>query len=100
MHLFTPKSQTTHQRTLSKTRDIKKSPEKVRSGGSLKANPPYGFIEFFVLIILLSWIGNAHSKDQIVNLDEAALLKLFDAKDLVSIASGYKQPLTKAPSEK
>ena len=98
MHLFTPKSQTTHQRTLSKTRDIKKSPEKVRSGGSLKANPPYGFIEFFVLIILLSWIGNAHSKDQIVNLDEAALLKLFDAKDLVSIASGYKQPLTKAPS--
>ncbi|TAN65751.1 MAG: TonB-dependent receptor [Methylobacter sp.] len=47
--------------------------------------------------MLLFCIDSAHG-DQIVNLDEAALLKLFDAKDLVSIASGYKQPLTKAPA--
>lgn len=49
-------------------------------------------------VLLLYGMGFCSADDQIVDLDEAALLKLFDAKDLVSIASGYKQPLFKAPS--
>lgn len=75
------RQQTAEQRITSKITHIKKSPETVHA----------------VALVLLCWIGAAHG-DQIVNLDEAALLKLFDAKDLVSIASGYKQPLTKAPA--
>lgn len=51
-----------------------------------------------LVFILICWNGTVQADDQIISFDEAALLKLFDAKDLVSIASGYKQPLNKAPA--
>lgn len=108
MHFFPSKSPAINQCTTPKSRDIKKLSGTVqlnhRPNASFIANclnvmlSCSIIIEISVLIILFSWIGNAHGKDRIVNLDEAALLKLFEAKDLVSIASGYKQPLTKAPS--